>query len=771
MDFGRFTHEPRREGPYWTWLILAFGTAVALGTLLAPHFSYNRWDNFEYFTPTILDAHIRWLHGHIPLWTSRQDLGEPLLANAQSGVFYPVYTVAVAIVEALSRPGWLMGVIAAIHFALGLLGWFLLFKRLGVRPWLAGAAALSVEGGGFVAVMVPVWTYMGGTFCWMPWVLYGTVCALRAPGDLGALWVPVGLALLAAVGHPQMLAYAWVWVLVMGGLFGWAERPRARAWRRWAGLLAAGALLSAPTLVPAFLESRVSMRATALPYAKYIARGVAPLDLVSLIAPVLRSVHGYLGTIGTLSFYQGSWVVLALGAGGIAVAVRLKAPGIAPIRWRRGEASPALLFLCALVGAVPFVLLALGRWGGLARLFYGIPLWSSFRWPFRFLLFAGASISLAAGLGAEAWLRRLSDGDSSSTLRLGLTLWAVLVLAAADLVGWIGRHPVYSLAFAVLFVLSLVALLAADRAWGAALLVACAWSGVALVQGFAQLSDLKRYDEPLGAFGPSVLGMDPSDRILPVSSSLRPAGMQRMALYQSASLNGYDAVTGTTTPLAPDWFLAVLPSNTTGILPKASYEQLLGSRFLKALDVRYAIVRDTDREAVGWLEQGGFHPIRHLTESSVWEQDGVLRRVYFAREARPYSPAGVKEGLMEDGVPVRTAYLEGIPGRETLPAARVLSIQRQPNGVRVGVEAPEGGLVVFSSTYYPQWRAFADGRRVPVLRVNGLVTGARIPPGTKTVEFRFTFAGLGLSLLLFAGGLLTAGLWFVTRRRSPVEIA
>ena len=765
MDFEHSAQEPNRGGLNSVWLILAFGAAVALSTLLVPHFSYNRWDNFEYFTPTILDAHIRWLHGHIPLWTSRQDLGEPLLANSQSGVLYPVYTLAVAIVEAVSRPGWLMGVIAAIHFALGLLGWFVLFKRLGVRPWLAGAAALSVEGGGFVAVIVPLWTFMGGTFCWMPWILYGTVCALRVPDDLRALWVPVGLVLLAAVGHPQMLAYGWVWVLVMGGLFGWAERARARAWGRWVGLLAAGALLSAPALVPAYLESRVSMRATALPYAEYIARGVAPSDLVSLIAPVLRSVHAYLGTIGSLSFYQGSWVVLALGAGGIAVAAHFKAQGIAPIRRRRGEAAPALLFLCAVAGAVPFVLLALGRWGGLSRLLYGVPLWSSFRWPFTFLLFAGASISLAAGLGAEAWLRRLSDRDSRSTLRLTLTLWAVLVIVAANLAGWIGRHPVYSLAFAVLFVLSSIALVAADRTWGAALLVACAWTGVPLVQGFAQLSDLKRYDEPLGAFGPSVLGIDPSDRILPVSSDMRPAGMQRMALYQSASLNGYDAATGTTTALAPAWFLAVLPSNTTGIVPKASYQQLLGSRFLKALDVRYAIVRNTDEEAVGWLEAGGFHPVRRLTESSVYEQDGVLPRVYFARETRPYSPAGVKEGLMEDGAPERTAYLEGIPTEAMLPAARVLSIDRQPNGVRAEVEAPEGGLVVFSSTYYPQWRAFADGKRVSVLRVNGLVTGARVPPGTKTVEFRFAFAGLGLSLLLFAGGLLTGGLWSVTRRR------
>ena len=124
---------------------------------------------------------------------------------------------------------------------------------------------------------------------------------------------------------------------------------------------------------------------------------------------------------------------------------------------------------------------------------------------------------------------------------------------------------------------------------------------------------------------------------------------------------------------------------------------------------------------------------------------------------------------MRNRAPVRTAYLAGIAERRALPGARVLSIEGQPNGIRAKVDASAGGLVVFSATYYPQWRAFADGRPVPTLRVNGLVTGAKIPPGTKTVEFRFGFAGLRISLLLFAGGLLTLALWLVSRRRDRAE--
>lgn len=766
MDPSEFTGHQRRGGLYPLWLVVAFGAAVAFGALLAPHFSYDRFDSIEYFTPPVLLSQLRWLHGYLPLWTSHQNLGEPLLAYGQPGVFYPVYTIAVAVVEALNRPGWLMAVVAALHFALGLLGWFILFESMGIRRWLAGAAAYSVEGGGFAAFIIPIWTFVGGVLCWMPWILYGTIRALRDPDDPRGLWVPVGILLLATIGYPEALVDAGLWVLVTAGLIGWAECATARAWRRWAGLLTTGALLSAPVLVPVYLTSRISVRAAALPYGEYIRHSVAPRQLVSFIAPILRSPHTYLGGMGTLSFYQGSWIVLALGAGALGLGAALKASGITSLRRARQSATPELLFLCAAASGLLFVLLALGRWGGLMPLLYGLPLWSSFRWPYKFLPFAGASISMAAGLGAEAWLRRVRG--SGSGFRMGLILWAVLLVAAADDAGWIGRHPVYSVAFALLFGLSVVALTTADRKWGAVLLMGCAWSGVALVQGFAQISDLGRHDEPIGAFGPSVLGIDPSDRVLPVSSDIQPSGMQEMALWRSATLNGYDAATGTFTPLSPTWFREFLPAYDAGSLPKASYEELLGSRFLKALDVRYAVVRNTDVEAAAWVKRGGFHLVRRLPQSSVYQQDSVLSRVYFAREVRPYSLARVKKGLMRNQAAVRTAYLEG-GAAEALPDARVLSIERRPNGVRAKVAAPEGGLVVFSSTYYPEWRVFADGTRVPALRVNGLVTGARVPPGTKTVEFRFGFAGLGVSLLSFAVGLLTLALWLLTRKRPEIR--
>ena len=82
-------------------------------------------------------------------------------------------------------------------------------------------------------------------------------------------------------------------------------------------------------------------------------------------------------------------------------------------------------------------------------------------------------------------------------------------------------------------------------------------------------------------------------------------------------------------------------------------------------------------------------------------------------------------------------------------------------------------LVTSNQAWWPGWRAYADGRRVPPVRVHEVHVGAFVPPGAKDVRFRYrpdTFdIGLrlgGIGLLL----LLTAPLWRRVhfRRSLPV---
>ncbi len=79
---------PRRDLLNGCLLSASLCFIVWIASRIVPTFSYNRSDNFEYFTPTYDLVHRLWLKGELPLWNQHQHLGEPLLGNALPGVFY-----------------------------------------------------------------------------------------------------------------------------------------------------------------------------------------------------------------------------------------------------------------------------------------------------------------------------------------------------------------------------------------------------------------------------------------------------------------------------------------------------------------------------------------------------------------------------------------------------------------------------------------------------------------------------------------------------------
>ena len=93
------------------------------------------------------------------------------------------------------------------------------------------------------------------------------------------------------------------------------------------------------------------------------------------------------------------------------------------------------------------------------------------------------------------------------------------------------------------------------------------------------------------------------------------------------------------------------------------------------------------------------------------------------------------------------------------------------------VQNSHDGLAVFSEIYYNekngQWKAFADGKEVPVLRVNYILRAAELPANTKQVKLIYYKAGnrfitveraaSGLSLVLLAAAI---GMAFVKKEEE-----
>jgi uncharacterized membrane protein YfhO len=104
------------------------------------------------------------------------------------------------------------------------------------------------------------------------------------------------------------------------------------------------------------------------------------------------------------------------------------------------------------------------------------------------------------------------------------------------------------------------------------------------------------------------------------------------------------------------------------------------------------------------------------------------------------------------------------PGPPATGSARITAYA--PEEVRVAVQANAPGVLVLSDLHSPGWSATLGGEPAPILGVNLVVRGVRVPAGTHEVVFRYEAPGLatglalsGLSLALLALLLLWRWPW------------
>jgi hypothetical protein len=116
--------------------------------------------------------------------------------------------------------------------------------------------------------------------------------------------------------------------------------------------------------------------------------------------------------------------------------------------------------------------------------------------------------------------------------------------------------------------------------------------------------------------------------------------------------------------------------------------------------------------------------------------------------------------------PATTALLEG--GRDVSPGATVESIDlSDPDARRIRVRAPQGGLLIISERYDPNWTVSIDGRDGVVLRANLLLVAADVPAGAREVVLRYRSRPFNAGMIISVLGLLSLGA--IARTRSPRE--
>ena len=71
-------------------------------------------------------------------------------------------------------------------------------------------------------------------------------------------------------------------------------------------------------------------------------------------------------------------------------------------------------------------------------------------------------------------------------------------------------------------------------------------------------------------------------------------------------------------------------------------------------------------------------------------------------------------------------------------------------------------MIFFSETYYPDRRAWVDGRRVARMKVNLTFTGVPVPAGTHRIDLQYDMRSFWWGT---AASLVTLAVWMVSERR------
>jgi hypothetical protein len=720
--------------------------------------NYEEADSVLQFEPFL-----QWARGRlpdVPLWNPHQAAGRPFVANMQSALFSPFSWPSLVLPF-----WWSLGIAAALKLFCAAFGAHLLARSLGQRTPGALLAGLTYGFGLYFVVWLS-WP-LSSVWAWLPWVLLGVRLVVHRPGPRPVAALAAIVALQFFGGHPESSFH----VLAAGSLFALLELSRApgsrlRALGRLALGLAAGSALAAIALLP-FLE----FLAHSADVANRADKTGGHLPIAHLIAYALPDYWGRPTSVQTegfsitREFYAGAlplmlalWALavrrtrerLAVAAlGAVAIAVVVGIPGIYDLVTALPGFSHAYNTRLIVVGLLALALLA--GWG-LDEVVAGV------RRP-RLLVAGAAAIWLAP---AVVVLARLPGVDATAAGKALAVAWAwadptpanaPVVVPLASLLVWL---PVAGLA---------VALLAARRRLAAGTFAVLA---LALCVGDAFRAGM---------------GQNPA---IPTSHAVQPVtpAIARLQAARPARFAGLQQPIGLQA-LAPNLAMRY------GLYDARNYDYPVEKRYDALWRSEIATKGDTFTPPTMLVDttQRSLRALGLLGVSDILAppQNPVvpgLRTTYSGPDARIYAnPYALPRAWVAGGQRVvagedaqRAAVLDPrLDARRTAIVGRPLGPAGTGGSARIVAYAPDrvelsasgSGIAVLSDVAFPGWTATVDGRDAPIERVDYLLRGVAVGPGTHRIVMTYAPASWRagwLISLLTAVALLAAVLWKGPRR-------
>jgi hypothetical protein len=724
--------------------------------------------------------------GSYPLWQPWTFSGMPTVEafSYLSGLYVPNALFGILNIDALH--------IQLIHLVFAGTGGFVLMKRLGMKDIASFFTGASFMLNPFMTAML---AYGHGsqlmTAAYMPWAIWATLRLCEENGsiqDAGMLTLILGLQLQRA--HVQIAYYTWMLVLPLAVFaFSLALKNGRFPWKQGAMFivaLAAGVAMSASIYWPSIEYLPFSARSSgtgglsAYDYATMWS--MHPAELLTFLFPAAFGFGGitYWGFMPFTDFPQYAGIVVLVLAVAGTVAGRKK-----PVVWFfAGTAFLALL-------------LAFGRHGGLIyNLFYAAaPLFSKFRVPSMALIIVFLNLAILGGYGIQAWIDKPLT-EKSKVLKAASFVIAILIILFLFLENGIelffrSVFPAPSveqsdLAFLVdktrwlllrgsFFTSAVISALTAGVLWLAARKLLTAKHAALLIVALA-LGDLLWIDARIVYPGEQSLRPSPLVDRAVLRQAMEPDDITSFLSQQKGTFRIYPAG-----QLFTENKFSISGIESTGGYHPAKlrvYQDVLVAtgnlanlNVLRMLNVGYVLSTvPVEHPALTLVSSGMMHAVSGTIPVGVYRLEGSMPRAWFAPEVTSLgSDAEAVEAIMQaDQQHPAKVYVSKQPWRGTrsFSAGEMLLFERKPEKISLKVRTQGEAFLVLSEVYYPlHWKAAVDGLAHETIRVNGLVRGLILSPGTHDIVFSYdrgrfetgrgiSHGALGFAAVMIAGGLL-----------------
>jgi hypothetical protein len=726
--------------------------------------------------------------GRIPLWNRHMAMGFPVMANFQSGAFYPPHALYLL-------PSFFLAVRVGFvfHYVVAAAGAYALCRRWGFPLFLSLLGSIVFTFGGLIVSLINLQNHFQAAV-WLPWVILLGERAVSIGRWRHFLAFAGSLLLQLLAGSPEIFIMS-LGLLFLDLLRLKAEEPIDSSWRLFliptatlvlvAGLAMVQILPTAELFVPSRWEQPVAYSETAL-YSMH------PLNLVNLFwldrqveTAVISGLHlFFLRQVPFLvTYYLGAISLLGL------------------LLWMyyAGRREKGLILLVVLVSAV----FAMGTHTPIYPFFYHrLPGLSLFRFTEKFFFVTYCLLLAASFRGLNSFLR--ADDATLKKARAVLFSGALFYLVpyiyfrfdSAPLSRFISMATGNALLETSTLMMTSGSIVQMERQLALAVgLALVLWVGrtgrvrkmifqILLVAAvFIDLAAAHRpyqylLDPDFVGRGPKLLAEPDAEPnrlfFYPGRQNLHPSYYNFLREVSLVEFNGAffsDLLPNAGLFYGFDYMQDIDP------LRRGRYVEFLAIanrlppenqyRLLGALNVRYLV-------SLQPLEGQGIRLVRSLPQHPSWlySIDQVVPRAYIVPnvvvEPNRFQVLGRLsiESLDPRAVAIIEEPIDFRPSPGLRARAEIAEYDHTRVRILASLSAP--GVLVLADAFHSGWRVYVDGREERILRANFFFRAVPLPAGDHVVDFRYEPLSFQMGLVISLAtvlGLVVATILLALRRR------